>query len=93
MKQKTQVASNFVVVHKNPGNWHTKGGKLWVVDGFKSNWNYQRAELHVRKCEYDALGIPYEVISIDNIGKYIPSLAEKNEVSKLQPTEDRTSGY
>lgn len=86
MKRKSKQTEDvyYVVVHKNPDSRYTNGGKKWAVDGFTGNWNYTRAELHAKRCEYGEMGIPYEVIELSKVNKYVPSLLVIDEEDEIQ---------
>lgn len=49
-------------------------------DGVDSNWSYEDAVLHVRRCEYDERGVKYELIE------------HKETDDSLQPTEPNKRG-
>lgn len=78
MKRKMkQTSETYVVIHKNPASRQTNKGKQWAVDGLNRNWNYAQAEQHAKRCEYGP--IPYQVVLIEDVGKYVPSLQSKDD--------------
>lgn len=65
---------NWYVKHKNPKIEATGYGEYWTLDGPHTE---SEAHQEVVRCGYEACGIPYEVVRIEDLG--LPELIETEE--------------
>lgn len=80
------MSTKYYVKHKNPKHPATDGGKKWAKDGPFSD--EKQREKHIRNCEYEPRGIPYErTEEKDRNSRRNTRTAELEETTEEEPEE------